>query len=139
MDDMPKRPWWRKKRWIAAAVFVLTLPIVYPASVGIASYCVGRGIVPGAAADLAEIAYTPLFQALEAANEVPQLESFSRAFMDWSDGLMELGERHSGRPRLAVGPPVSSRTVIVEEGGFVGLQIEWGPDANAGRPAAGAE
>ncbi|MGC1274472.1 MAG: hypothetical protein WBC44_12250 [Planctomycetaceae bacterium] len=46
MHDRPKRPWWRKKRWIAAAALWLLLPIAYPLSLGPASYACRLGWIP---------------------------------------------------------------------------------------------
>lgn len=39
----PKRPWWRKKRWQAAIVLWLSLPILYVFSAGPAAYGYERG------------------------------------------------------------------------------------------------
>ena len=43
MDETPKRRWYRKKRWWAAAA--VWLVIAYPVSLGPACYAVGRGWV----------------------------------------------------------------------------------------------
>lgn len=51
------RPWWRKKRWIAA--ILLWLVITYPTSVGPAAYLLRLGILPF---PTFEIIYRPLFK-----------------------------------------------------------------------------
>ena len=41
----PERPWWRMKRWVAAAAVgsAVTACYLYPLSGGLATYAVGRG------------------------------------------------------------------------------------------------
>lgn len=41
-DPQPTRPWWKKKRWLAAAILWLALPIVYVFACGGAAYALGR-------------------------------------------------------------------------------------------------
>lgn len=39
----PPRPFYKRKRWIAAGVLWLVVPAAYLGSFGPAAYCVGRG------------------------------------------------------------------------------------------------
>ena len=44
----PRRPWWKRRRWIAAlAAYLLALPILYLLSGGPALYAVRRGWLSG--------------------------------------------------------------------------------------------
>jgi hypothetical protein len=44
MTDTPRKPFWKRTRWIALAVVWLALPpVAYLASLAPASYCHGRG------------------------------------------------------------------------------------------------
>lgn len=42
-SDTRQRPFWKRKRWIAAAALWLALPAAYPLSLGPAAYVCGRG------------------------------------------------------------------------------------------------
>ncbi|MBA3312480.1 MAG: hypothetical protein M3552_09545 [Planctomycetota bacterium] len=54
----PQRPFWKRKRWIAAAV--LWLVFAYPVSVGPAVYANGRGWLPASVVSHLEVIYEPL-------------------------------------------------------------------------------
>ena len=58
MTDAPRKPLWKRKRWIAAAV--LWVVIAYPLSLGPVAYANARGWVPPPAVRCFEVMYSPL-------------------------------------------------------------------------------
>ena len=81
MTDGPHSPWWKKKRWAAAAVPLLV--VAYPASAGPAAYLDGAGVTSGQLIPL----YDPMdrLASWEAAEWWP-------AYTDW---CYSLGRRHA--------------------------------------------
>ena len=81
------RPFWKRKRWIAAAV--LWLLFAYPLSLGPAIYMNGRGWIPASVVPVLAVMYRPLEALAESQNV------FGDALGDmvvWLDGL---AERHA--------------------------------------------
>jgi len=137
MDDgTPKRRWWRKKRWIAAAG-VPALLIAYPASLGVVAYSVGRGIVSeNTEVVLAETVYLPLASTVHAADGVPQLNGLAEWFDDRCFDLQDLGDRH--RDDSFVASPVPADVPFADEKKFVGIDFDFNVQDTV-RPAAATE
>lgn len=116
--DAPRRPWWRKKRWVAAGL--LWLPIAYALSYGPASYAVGRGWLGGGV----RAAYAPLVAAADALRPRPiygcdviddgsivtvvapdpdppprVVGAVAQGYVDYVEWFRGLGERHARRGR----------------------------------------
>ena len=80
MSLSPRKPFWKRKRWIAAAV--LWLVVAYPVSEGPALYAEYRGWIP----------FTPIYLPLESAERwVPGLWTFR---WQWSQHWTTLAIRH---------------------------------------------
>ena len=92
MLEPPKRPFWKRKPWIAAAI--LWLILMYPLSVLPVQYLWGRGVITN---------YGPLGQAWSVVYLPLQLAIFNhrgpRAGLGWyfeaAQYFTELGNRHS--------------------------------------------
>jgi hypothetical protein len=74
-EQEQRRPWWRKKRWIAVAV--LGLAIGYPTSLGPALYCMSRGVLPE---PLYNVYATPVGFLIQ---RQPRLEQLSIPYLGW--------------------------------------------------------
>ena len=85
--EKPKRPRWRKKRWIAAGL--LWLAVCYPLSIGPAVYAFNRGWMTPAIEATATAFYFPL----EGWGKLDLL--LSGPLTDYIDWAGELGERHA--------------------------------------------
>ena len=86
MTSPARRPWWKRKRSIAAAVLWLALPILYPLSLGPAAYAVNRGWLP---AEPCIAFYHPLWLV---ASRVPQIGIPLEDYFQWS---LRLGREHA--------------------------------------------
>jgi hypothetical protein len=86
------RPWWRRKRWAAAAAFWLALPIVYPVTALPFSYLNGRGWLGERAQYWDDTIYEPADWALSH----PPLDRMG-LWLPWTKSRMrywDLGMRH---------------------------------------------
>jgi hypothetical protein len=83
MTDAPRKPFWKRKRWIAAAV--LWLVIAYPLGLSAIAYLDGWGWLPSSWYPTIQTAYAPLFSE---GRVRPTLQP-------WFDWCYELGRRHS--------------------------------------------
>jgi hypothetical protein len=83
----PQRPFWKRKRWIAAAV--LWLVSMYPLSLGPAFYCVGRGWL-SAGDDVATAFYKPLVYVARWTGQHDRIGDYGK----W---WMTVGDRHSAQ------------------------------------------
>jgi hypothetical protein len=75
-----QRPFWKRKRWIAAAV--LWLVVAYPVSMGPLVYADVMGLVPEEAS-LFYAAYIPVFWIAE----LTGCEAGLQAYVDWWEAL----------------------------------------------------
>ena len=83
-DDTPRRPWWRRKRTVAA--LWLWLLVAYPLSVGPVAYTMERGWIAEATAE----AYArPIEVADDAAEAVGDAY---QAYVNWFE---DIGDRHA--------------------------------------------
>lgn len=80
----PERPWWKRRRWIVAAVLLLLSG--YPASLGPVDYAVARGWL---AVGPAAAAYAPLSSAMR---PFPAVQSLMNRYGVW---WTTLGYRHA--------------------------------------------
>jgi hypothetical protein len=87
MTDAPRKPFWKRKRWIAAAV--LWLAVAYPLGMGPTCYICGRGWVPVSAF---HTAYAPLIGLLWRIRPAPWPLSLGDQHWDW---WSELADRHN--------------------------------------------
>ena len=85
VTDAPRKPFWRRKRWIAAAV--LWLVVAYPLSLGPAFYCVGRGWLSDSD-DIATAFYKPLVYVSTLTGQHDRIGEFGQWWFN-------LGERHA--------------------------------------------
>lgn len=85
--SLATRPWWKKKRWLAA--LVLWVAVAYPLSAGPAAYCAARGWCP---MGLANAAYAPLALAVRPS---PGLR---RTFEDYGRWWLRLAAEHEYGP-----------------------------------------
>lgn len=83
MDVPPRKPWWKRKRWIAAIALWLALPVLYPFSVGPAEYAVQRGWVYSSVV-------APYYRPLRWAMRGRRVPWFAAYVSKWR----ELGDRH---------------------------------------------
>ena len=89
MTDGPRKPFWKRKRWIAATV--LWLVIAYVTSMGPACYAVRRGWLPlGPAATF----YEPLSLAMR---PFPAVQSMMNSYSVWWSRLANPEDPFLGR------------------------------------------
>jgi hypothetical protein len=84
MTDAPRKPFWKRKHWIAAAV--LWLVLAYPLSAGPAACALGRGWIANSAYHF----YSPLIEAERALWQWPPDTLWDR----YCSYFYELGQRH---------------------------------------------
>jgi hypothetical protein len=89
-DELPRKPFWKRKRWIAAAV--LWLVIWYPLSVGPLEYVFARDWISQSAVEWLIPFYWPLVAL--ANSDTPPGDVFSSYAAWWR----ELGYRHRASP-----------------------------------------
>lgn len=86
--EMPKRPWWRQKRWWAAGA--LSLVVAYPVSAGPAEYCAMRDWLPR---PVYSTAYRPVLG--WAGGRLALDPNLFGRYMTW---WWRLAQRHEGVP-----------------------------------------
>jgi hypothetical protein len=79
-DPQPRRPCWRKNRYRLTAALWLTLPILYPLSVGPANYIRARDWLPAPCHPALDAFHRPL---LWATKDHPDVQSALVAYGDW--------------------------------------------------------
>ena len=93
----PRRPWWRRKRWITAVVLLLALS--YPVSEGPLRYAERRVLMPYTLGPMGffEQAFYTAYGPLDAIEPwVPGLWSFR---WQWKQYCRDLADRHSAQER----------------------------------------
>ena len=128
MEADPRRPWWRKKRWIAAAL--LWLAALYPLNFGMLAYLAGREHLSDAAAEATMVVYLPLIRAAE---EVPAIANVLEPFVDW---CYDLGDQHAGGPAVEYVPGLVT-VPAARDDEAIGADFDF--DVSPARPASAAD
>lgn len=86
MDEAIRKPFWKRKRWIAAAL--LWLVVFYPLSMGPFMYAFYMDWVPDAAMPAVQIVYGPLAKLQQ------RWPAFDEALNGYCDWWFEISVRH---------------------------------------------
>jgi hypothetical protein len=89
MTDAPRKPFWKRKRWIAVAVLWLVLPPLYVLSTGPVIYAASRGWISG---DMPHTVYYPLLPVTD------RFPAFTRWLNDYTGWWWTIGLRHRVQP-----------------------------------------
>jgi hypothetical protein len=93
MTDAPRKPFWKRKRWIAATM--LWLALMYPASLGPVIYVGSRWSMPQGSAELLQQVYAPLDWLYD---RLPSRAAM--AYQRYIDSFHKYGDLRVGQPSL---------------------------------------